>query len=72
MADTGIGITSDDRSHLFDKFYRSPDATKMYTDGSGLGLFIVKKIIDAHGGEVEIESISGTGSTFTINIPALT
>ncbi len=69
ITDTGIGITNDDTAHLFEKFYRNENAKKMFTDGSGLGLFIVKKIIDAHGGTVTVDSYPRAGSTFTIRIP---
>jgi signal transduction histidine kinase len=68
--DTGIGITEEDRKHLFEKFYRNERATKMYTDGSGLGLFIVKKIIDGHNGTIVVESTESRGTSFTIRIPA--
>jgi signal transduction histidine kinase len=71
ITDTGIGIAPKDREHLFEKFYRNEDATKMFTDGSGLGLFIVKKVIDAHGGTITLASEKGKGSTFSISIPAL-
>ncbi len=70
VADTGIGIDDADNTHLFEKFYRHEDAVKMFTDGSGLGLFIVKKIIDAHGGTIKIESKKGEGTSFVLSIPS--
>jgi signal transduction histidine kinase len=70
VTDTGIGIAPEDQSHLFEKFYRHENATRMFTDGSGLGLFIVKKITDAHGGTVTVTSEKRSGSTFVISIPA--
>jgi signal transduction histidine kinase len=70
VKDSGIGIIEADKAHLFEKFYRHDTAKKMFTDGSGLGLFIVKKITDAHHGTVKVESKSKEGSTFTIRIPA--
>lgn len=69
ITDTGMGIHEHDREHLFEKFYRHSDAVKMFTDGSGLGLFIVKKIVNAHGGTITIDSKKGVGSTFILSIP---
>ncbi|MBD3300764.1 MAG: hypothetical protein GF347_05440 [Candidatus Moranbacteria bacterium] len=71
ITDTGIGIPKEEIPKLFDKFVRAPNAVKHYTDGSGLGLFIVKRIIDAHqGAKVFIEkSTPGKGTTVTINLP---
>lgn len=68
IEDTGIGLSPDDQKHLFEKFYRNDRATKMFTDGSGLGLFIVKKIVDAHNGTIEAAS-SGNGTLFTVLLP---
>lgn len=70
IEDTGIGMSANDRAHLFEKFYRNERATKMFTDGSGLGLFIVKKIVDAHNGTIEAESKQGKGTSFIITIPS--
>lgn len=67
--DTGIGVPSQDHSRLFKKFSRANNAKKIDADGSGLGLFIVQKIIEAHGGAVACESAEGKGSTFTISLP---
>lgn len=69
ITDTGIGLSMEDKAHLFEKFYRNDTAKRMFTDGSGLGLFIVKKILDAHGGRVEVTSEIGTGTTFTVRVP---
>ncbi len=69
ITDTGIGINEADSAHLFEKFYRQDDAVKMFPDGSGLGLFIVKKIVDAHGGTIRIESKKGEGTSFVIRVP---
>ncbi len=71
VTDTGIGINAVDSTRLFEKFYRHAEAVKMFTDGSGLGLFIVKKIVDAHGGTIRIESKKGEGTSFVISIPAV-
>lgn len=71
VKDTGIGIPDKDQVKIFDKFSRAGNAVNMYADGSGLGLFIVKKIVEAHaGGKVSFESKEGQGTTFTIVIKA--
>lgn len=69
ISDSGIGIPQADQKKLFDKFTRARNAVNMYTDGSGLGLFIAKKIIEAHsGGSLSFESKEGAGTTFTIKL----
>lgn len=72
VADTGIGISAEDQERLFEKFFRSKKATEMSTDGSGLGLFITKSVIEAHGGTLAVDSEEGVGTTFTITIPVHT
>ena len=69
VSDNGIGIPKDELQKLFKKFSRASNATAMYTDGSGLGLFIVKEIVEGHHGRVWVESEENTGSTFSISIP---
>lgn len=69
IKDSGIGIPDRDKKRLFTKFFRSENAVRMETDGSGLGLFITKNIIEAHGGRVWFESRDGKGSTFYFAIP---
>jgi two-component system phosphate regulon sensor histidine kinase PhoR len=69
VRDTGIGIALDDQRHIFDKFYRvRSDATERI-NGSGLGLSIVKAIVEKHNGRVWVESEPGAGSTFTVVLP---
>ncbi len=69
VRDTGIGIALDDQRHIFDKFYRvRNDATERIT-GSGLGLSIVKAIVEKHDGRVWVKSELGQGSTFTVVLP---
>ncbi len=71
VEDTGIGIPEKDQKKLFEKFARAKNAVNMYADGSGLGLFIVKRIVEAHkGGSISMESVEGKGTTFTIKLPA--
>lgn len=67
VSDTGIGIDKDALPHIFNEFYRSTRA-KVFL-GSGLGLSIVKRIIDAHTGTIHVESVVDVGSTFTVDLP---
>jgi signal transduction histidine kinase len=69
VKDTGVGIAPDELSRLFSEFQRLTGAGN--TEGSGLGLFIVKTIVEAHGGSVTVESALGAGTTFTILLPSL-
>ena len=70
ITDTGIGIPSDERDKVFDRFYRA-DKSRGIVEGSGLGLSIVKSIIEAHGGRIDVESEEGKGSSFTIYLPGV-
>jgi len=72
VKDSGIGIPKADLPKLFRKFARAKNAKEMYTDGSGLGLFIVKQVVEAHGGAVAVESVEDEGSTVSITLPAQT
>jgi signal transduction histidine kinase len=69
IQDSGIGIPESQRDKLFSKFFRAANATKMEVGGSGLGLFITKNIIEAHGGKIWFTSKENQGSTFTIILP---
>ena len=69
--DEGIGIREEDRSKLFSKFGRLFDKRAMNIGGSGLGLFITKEIVMAHGGQVAVESEWGKGSTFSLILPLI-
>jgi len=69
IADNGIGIPAEEIRHLFRKFSRASNARNMYTDGSGLGLFIVKEIIEGHGGTLDLKSELNKGTTFLVNLP---
>lgn len=71
VCDTGIGIAPDQLPHLFTKYHRIPGKSTKGISGTGLGLVIVKEIIEAHGGSVRVDSqgIPGQGTTFTFEIP---
>jgi signal transduction histidine kinase len=71
VADNGIGINKNDQKHIFDKFYRASTGNIHKFKGLGLGLYYVKKIAEAHGGDVTVSSKPGKGSTFTVTIPAI-
>lgn len=69
VEDQGIGISKEDREHIFDPFYRAHEGTTRELAGTGLGLALVKHIIEAHQGKIEVRSKPGKGSTFTLLFP---
>ncbi len=69
VQDNGIGISESDKNKLFAKFYRGQNAVSKYTDGSGLGLYLVKSYLEAWKGKIWYESTEGKGTTFHIEIP---
>lgn len=69
VTDSGVGIPEDQQKRMFNKFFRAANVQRMDTEGSGLGLFIAKNIIEAHKGEVGFTSAYGEGSTFYFTIP---
>ena len=69
VRDTGSGIPAADLDHIFDRFARADSGRSRQAGGFGLGLSIVKAIVDAHGGEVRVSSAVGTGTTFEILLP---
>lgn len=69
IGDSGIGIAQDQQERIFTKFFRGVNALKRETEGSGLGLFIAKNIIEAHDGKVWFQSKTGKGTTFSFSIP---
>jgi two-component system, OmpR family, sensor histidine kinase SenX3 len=70
VEDRGLGIDSDDRKRIFEPFYRGREAVAQQIQGSGLGLNLVMRIAEAHGGKVSVASEPGKGSTFTLALPA--
>jgi two-component system phosphate regulon sensor histidine kinase PhoR len=69
IADNGIGMTEETRRHLFDKFYRNTQGLAGDTRGLGLGLYYVKRAVDAHQWKIDIKSEVGSGTVFTITMP---
>ena len=67
--DNGIGIPKDQAKNVFVKFFRARNAIRQETDGSGLGLYITKSIIEKNGGTIYFESEEGKGSTFYFTVP---
>jgi len=69
VKDYGIGIPIKDQEKIFDRFYRGTEPQRLGIKGSGIGLTIVKRIVEAHGGTIALESETGKGSTFTVILP---
>ena len=69
VADTGIGIAAKDLPYIFERFYRTDVSRARTSGGIGIGLAIVKAIVEAHGGTIEVESEPGKGTRFTVKIP---
>jgi signal transduction histidine kinase len=69
VADTGVGMSSEAVEQIFDPFYRIDDPASRPVTGSGIGLTIVRHIVDAHGGHINVHSTPGRGTTFTVTLP---
>ncbi|HML38464.1 MAG TPA: HAMP domain-containing sensor histidine kinase [Bacillota bacterium] len=69
ISDTGIGISQEDQAHIFERFYKADKSRDRSLGGSGLGLSLVKKIVELHGGTVSVESKPKEGSVFTVRLP---
>jgi signal transduction histidine kinase len=69
ISDTGQGIPPDDLPRIFDRFFRSEASRAAGEGGFGLGLAIAKSIVDSMGGEIEVESEIGQGTTFLVRVP---
>jgi len=72
VTDTGIGIAKSEIKKIFEKFFRAGNAQRYITYGNGLGLYVVKNIVEAHGGRISVESVEGKGTTFTFTLPTKT
>ena len=69
VSDTGPGITPEDLPHVFERFWRPEKSRNRQTGGSGIGLALVKQLVEAHGGRVSVESAPGQGATFRVVLP---
>lgn len=69
VGDTGVGIAEEDLPQIFERFYRADRSRSRHSGGAGLGLSIVKRVAEAHGGHATVASVSGRGSTFAIWLP---
>jgi two-component system phosphate regulon sensor histidine kinase PhoR len=71
VRDDGIGMSADEKAHACDEFYRAKNAFTARVPGTGLGLSLVKRLVELHDGKLAIQSAPGQGSTFTVSLPAL-
>lgn len=69
VSDTGIGIPKEEQKHIFEEFYRARNAKRFESVGTGLGMSIIKKLVEQENGEIFLESEVGKGSTFTVRFP---
>ena len=70
ISDTGAGIAAGDQMHIFERFYKADKSRDRALGGNGLGLPLVKKIVELHGGRISFESEIDRGTTFTVLLPA--
>ena len=71
VTDSGVGIAPEDLPNVFTKFYQAKNSSKASSRGTGVGLALVKALVEAHGGRVFAESAVGEGTTFTVELPAV-
>ena len=71
VTDTGIGIPEAEQSRIFERFYRGTQQGIVHVGGSGLGLSLVKAIVDSHNGTIDVESVPGKGATFRVRLPSV-
>ena len=69
VVDNGIGVPADEQKQLFNKFFRATNARRARPDGTGVGLFLARKVVDAHNGTIIFDSKEGKGSTFGFRLP---
>ncbi len=63
-------MSQEERAELFQLYYRTDEARRSSVRGAGVGLFIVKSLVDAHGGQISVETEQGQGTSFTVRLPA--
>ncbi|NPC85713.1 sensor histidine kinase, partial [Pyxidicoccus fallax] len=69
VTDQGVGIAPESQRRIFDRFEREPSASQHA--GFGLGLYIVRQLVEAHGGSIRVESTPGEGAAFTVDLPLM-
>jgi signal transduction histidine kinase len=72
VSDRGAGIPAAEQTRIFEPFYRAPSVISAQIQGAGLGLSLVQRIIEAHGGRITVRSAEGSGSDFIVHLPAAT
>jgi signal transduction histidine kinase len=72
VSDRGRGIPAAEQLRIFEPFYRAPEVVSAQIQGAGLGLSLVQRIVEAHGGRILVHSTEGSGSEFTVHLPAAT
>jgi signal transduction histidine kinase len=72
VKDRGIGVPASERENLFGKFFRASNAKKQRPDGTGVGLYLAKMVVESHGGKIIFDSVEGEGSTFGFSLPIRT
>jgi len=69
VSDTGIGIAREEQQRLFERFFRASTASDQQIPGTGLGLYIARAIVEAHGGSIAVRSELGEGTSFCVELP---
>jgi two-component system phosphate regulon sensor histidine kinase PhoR len=69
VSDTGIGIAPDELPRVFDEFFRGEEAKRVFAHGTGLGMAIVKRVVEMHHGRIDVASEPGRGTQFTVTFP---
>ena len=72
VEDRGRGIPAAEQPRIFEAFYRAPSVIAAQIQGAGLGLSLVQRIVEAHGGRISVQSTEGSGSEFAVHLPAAT